>query len=63
MDERDIVVSIETNIETLRAMLSATDTALRVWPGGDASEQERLIQMKTQLYACLMSALFDNDLI
>lgn len=63
MNEHDIVVSIDTNLETLRAMLKATETALKVWPGGDPAEQEKLVQMKTQLYACLMSALFDNGLV
>ena len=63
MNEKEIVVTIDTNIETLRAMLKAAETALRVWPGGDPSEQEKLIQMKTELYACLMSALLEHGLI
>ena len=63
MNEKEIVVNIETNVYTLRAMLKAADEALRVWPGGDPAEQEKLIQMKNELYAVLMSVLLENGIV
>ncbi len=63
MSEKDIPVYLETNLDTLRALVQAVDLALKAWPGGDPQEQENLIRMRTELYALLMSVLFENELI
>lgn len=63
MREDDIVVSMETNIPTLRAMLKAVEKAHATWAGGDPAEQEKLISMKSELYAVLMSALMEHGLV
>ena len=58
-----IAVTLETDIDTLRAMVAAADLALRYWPGGDPEEQVMLERMKRELYAILMTILLEHEII
>ena len=49
-----MVTTISVEMEALRLLHRAVSEAYTNWPGGDANEQACLLNMKTQLYACLL---------
>ena len=50
-------------VDALRLLHRVVDNAYTNWPGGDADEQACLLLMKNQLYAALMTHLYETNSI
>ena len=63
MEDNPMITTMSVEIEALRLLHRVVAEAHDSWPGGDASEQACLLNMKTQLYAALMDHLLESGSI
>ena len=63
MEDNQIITTISMETDALRVLHRVVAEAYNSWPGGDASEQACLLNMKTQLYAALMDHLLESGSI
>ena len=63
MEDNQIITTISMETDVLRILHRVVAEAYINWPGGDATEQACLLNMKTQLYAALMDQLLESGSI
>ena len=63
MEDNQIITTISMETDALRVLHRVVAEAYNNWPGGDATEQACLLNMKTQLYAALMDHLLESGSI
>jgi len=63
MEDNQIITTISMETDALRVLHRVVAEAYNSWPGGDATEQACLLNMKTQLYAALMDHLLESGSI
>ena len=63
MEDNQIITTISIETDALRVLHRVVAEAYNSWPGGDATEQACLLNMKTQLYAALMDHLLESGSI
>ena len=63
MEDNQIITTISMGTDALRVLHRVVAEAYNSWPGGDATEQACLLNMKTQLYAALMDHLLESGSI
>ena len=63
MNPDQIAATLTMEVDALRLLHRIVDNAYTNWPGGDADEQACLLLMKNQLYAALMTHLYETNSI
>ena len=63
MEDNQIITTISMETDALRVLHRVVAEAYNSWPGGDATEQACLLNMKTQLYAALLDHLLESGSI
>lgn len=53
------MMQIETDINGIKLLIYSVEQALRVWPGGEPSQQVELMQLKVFLQRCLLELTMD----
>ena len=56
------VVQFQASKEMLCLLVEAVDEKLQRWPGGDPTDQERLIAMKQILFVATLELLLDIEM-
>jgi len=56
------VVQFQASREMLGLLVEAVNEKLERWPGGDPTEQERLIAMKRVLFVATLELLLDIEM-
>lgn len=52
---------VEFTDPEVHTLLYAVNEALRVWPGGDREQQERLVNLKDNLFRMTLEMQFDSE--
>jgi hypothetical protein len=58
----EVRYGIELDINSVRLVYKAINEMLEKWPGGDASEQEHLFQLKNGFYKILLENQYQNNI-
>lgn len=54
MFNEQMLLTLQLDKEAIRVLYQSVDLQLKNWSGGDAVEQEQLMQMKIILYSALL---------